>query len=258
MSLFKHCVILRLLQFSWNMFSLYLHRILEKEISSSPSAHPSNLPSVSKVPTIAPTPVPTLSPTLNPTTQAPSSRPSVFTPSTSTDDGVLGPTPSPVPRKPVVVPSRNPPPILGSILGSGRPPPLLPTEPKHSQNEYDTAPDFADLDDFFERKPFHDLEDILEDYSVIISYSGSRYYGTIVESNATLGDLFPRDYHAFWSQSFDVNRTFIISQTTFSGSPEPVGIDFFEMRRRIDTVLNQNVNFSYGPYGARIPLMSYQ
>merc|ERR1712216_798820 len=61
-------------------------------------------------------------------------------------------------------------------------------------------------------------EDILDDYSVILSYSGSRFYGTIAEPDKTFYDLFPPDYHAFWSKSFDVNRTFIISDTTASGT----------------------------------------
>ena len=127
-------------------------------------------------------------------------------------------------------------------------------EPLYIQNEYDEAPDFADFDDFFESPALHDLDYILEDYSVVISYSGSRFYGTIVESDASIESLFPQDYHAFWSQSFDVDRTFIISDTTFSSTP--VGVDFFEMRRRVVNALN--VEFSYGPYGALIPLMGYE
>jgi len=131
-----------------------------------------------------------------------------------------------------------------------------PTKPLHSENEYDTATDFAEWDDFFESKALHNLEDILDDYSVIISYSGSRFYGTMVEPNATFDDIFPQDYHAFWSQSFDVNRTFIISDTTFASNP--VAVDFFEMRRRINSVRNPNVQFSFGPFGALIPLMNYE
>jgi hypothetical protein len=37
-----------------------------------------------------------------------------------------------------------------------------------------------------------------------------------------------------------------------------VGIDWFEMRRRINSKLNPNVIFSYGPYGALIPLLNYE
>ena len=127
----------------------------------------------------------------------------------------------------------------------------------HTQNEYDEAPDFADWDDFFESTALHDLDDVLEDYSVVISYSGSRFYGTIIDPDASIDDIFPLDYHGFWSQSFDVNRTFIISDTTFASTP--VGIDFFEMRRRVkNPLLNKNIDFSYGPYGALIPLMDYE
>ena len=35
-------------------------------------------------------------------------------------------------------------------------------------------------------------------------------------------------------------------------------VDFFEMRRRVPSDLNENVNFKYGPYGALIPNMNYE
>ena len=132
----------------------------------------------------------------------------------------------------------------------------IPTQQQYKQNEYDEAPDFADVDDFFERQSVHDLEDILENYSVVLSYTGSRFYGTIINSTASLDDLFPPNYHAFWDQSFNGSRTFIISDTTLSSTP--VGVDFFEMRRRVNNMLNPNVQFSYGPHGALIPLMDYE
>jgi len=132
----------------------------------------------------------------------------------------------------------------------------IPTKQQYKQNEYDEAPDFSDVDDFFERQSVHDLEDILEDYSVVLSYTGSRFYGTIINSTASLDDLFPPNYHAFWDNSFNLSRTFIISDTTLSSTP--VGVDFFEMRRRVNNMLNPNVQFSYGPYGALIPLMDYE
>ncbi|KAL7541176.1 hypothetical protein ACHAXR_011631, partial [Thalassiosira sp. AJA248-18] len=123
--------------------------------------------------------------------------------------------------------------------------------------EYNLNPDFADFDDFFESKGLHDLDDVLDDYSIIISFSGSRFFGTIVEPDSQFEDLFPPDYHAFWSVAFNENRTFIISDTAAASTP--VGIDFFEMRRRVPRpMLNQNVKFDYGPFGALIPLMSYQ
>jgi len=270
-------------------FDMRLHTLLKKEITSSPSVQPSHIPSVTKVPTpipsqfptpmpttVAPSHLPTLEPTTQPPSYMPSISPSAFPlPTSSLTEGSIPPIEEPtafptilatptlgfdITLVPTVSAPRRPtyPPIPPGMMP---PPPTqsptpLPTKPTHTQIEYDTASDFADLDDFFERQPLHDLEDILEDYSVIISYSGSRYYGTIIESDATLDDIFPSDYHAFWSQSFNVNRTFIISEITFSSTP--VGVDFFEMRRRIGAELNPNVHFSYGPYGALIPLMSYQ
>jgi len=72
---------------------------------------------------------------------------------------------------------------------------LQPDEPVHSQNDYDTAPDFADWDDFFESPGLHDLSNILKNYSVVISYTGSRFYGTIVDPNTSVDELFPQDYH---------------------------------------------------------------
>ena len=35
-------------------------------------------------------------------------------------------------------------------------------------------------------------------------------------------------------------------------------IDFFEMRRRVPSNKNENVEFAYGPYGALIPNMAYE
>merc|ERR1719491_712859 len=78
--------------------------------------------------------------------------------------------------------------------------PSVPPTTVHSQTEYDRNKDFADWDDFFESPDLHDLRDIIEDYSIIISYAGSRFYGTIIQSNETVDDVFPPDYHAFWSQ----------------------------------------------------------
>jgi len=101
----------------------------------------------------------------------------------------------------------------------------------------------------------HDLTDFMERYAVIIAFTGSRYYGTMISPNSKFDDLFPEDYHAFWDDSFSLQRTFIISDTTYASSP--AGVDFFEMRRRINSELNPFVEFSYGPYGVLIPLVNY-
>lgn len=214
-------------------------------ILSPPTAAFSGRPTFSSTSQIAPPTVieeeedeafPTYAPTLFPT-----SSPSV--------DGQTSPFPTPAPQ---TLPTHQP-----TMSPTVAPTTLPPTKPLHSQTEYDKNEDFADWDDFFESPALHDLEKILKNYSIIISYSGSRFYGTIIEPDTTVDDMFPPDYHAFWSQSFNVDRTFIISDTTSNGSP--VGVDFFEMRRRIDSALrNQNVVFAYGPFGALIPLMEYE
>ena len=231
-------------------YDMRLYELLEKDVSNEPSTQPSNVPSVS----ILPTPSPSQSPTLSPTTAKPSASPTVSFPPTispvPTLEGTMG-------SSEMVGTNKTNAPTPGVARPTGAPPiTKFPTEPPvRSQNEYDTAPDFATFDDFFERKSLHNLEDILEDYSVVLSYTGSRFYGTIIEADASLDELFSKDYHAFWDQSFNIDRTFIISDTTYTATP--VGVDWFEMRRRINSLLNPNVDFSYGPYGALIPMMDY-
>ncbi|KAL9185555.1 hypothetical protein ACHAXT_003332 [Thalassiosira profunda] len=221
-------------------YDLRLHKILEKEVTATPSCQPSGLPSIepswspssnpsdlpsaspseSKVPTYKPTQIPSTSPTASPslppilpgTTRAPYT-PAPTAISTYSDTHTVGTNKTSAPT-PLV--TRPPEPTSPAPITP------FPTEPLRTQNEYETNPDFADWDDFFEAKPLHDLEEIMEDYAVVLSYSGSRFYGTIVNSTSSLGDLFPKDYHAFWSDSFDVNRTFIISDSTFGSTLEGV------------------------------------
>ena len=205
-----------LLCFSSSIFSTL--RILEPDSTPMPSSQPSDLPSVSKVPTSIPsqlpsdgpsslpTPMPSLSPTktLSPTSTSNPTITSYDTDRSTYFSGKSG---------------------KGSTSGkSGKgggygPSHSSKSAKPYTPNKYETAPDFADWDDFFESKSLHNLEDIMDDYSVILSYSGSRFYGTIIEPNQTFDDLFPPDYHAFWSQSFNVNRTFIISDTTITSTP---------------------------------------
>ena len=220
---------------------------LTPSLSQQPSAFPSQSPSISTQPTN--TPSISFEPSKTPT-KSPSSSP------VSLDESISPtttyPTSYPTPRQTfaMIMPDPTPSPTSAPTL------PPAPAPITFAENEYDTAPDFADVDDFFERQPLHDLEEILEDYSVVLTFTGSRFYGTIIHSNASLDELFPDNYHAFWDQSFNLNRTFIISDTTFGSSP--VGVDFYEMRRRINELLSPDIHFSYGPYGAMIPLMDYE
>lgn len=71
------------------------------------------------------------------------------------------------------------------------------------------------------------------------------------------------NYHAFWDNVFssfgaEDNSTFLISEPTSGGSP--VGISFFEMRRRNGITdegrsISQN---SYDPFGVLIPLVGFE
>lgn len=71
----------------------------------------------------------------------------------------------------------------------------------------DREADFADWDDFFEYPCLHDnLELLIEDeYSIHISFTGSRWYGTIFPANVTISEHFHRDYHV--SPHFGMLRT---------------------------------------------------
>jgi hypothetical protein len=259
-------------------YDMRLFKILEPERSESPSNQPSTVPST------PPSSAPTLKPSLSQQPSAfPSQEPSLSSQPTTFPSVSIKPTKAPtmspstpevgidgfdITTRPTFVVTFGSTPTVGSpeFGGGSADDEALPIGPPideadtetitFEENEYDTAPDFADVDDFFERKPLHDLEDILEDYSVVLTFTGSRFYGTIIQSNASLDELYPDNYHAFWDESFNVNRTFIISDTTFGSSP--VGVDFYEMRRRINELLNPDIHFSYGPYGAMIPLMDYE
>jgi len=238
-------------------YNMRLYKIREPDKELMPSSQPSDLPSISKVPSSVPSKSPSQSPSSSPTPVPSTSPTKTIAPTNS-----LHPTIKYYDTKRTYSSSDT---AKGGGSGYSKASKSSASKSSSSKaskyytpNNYETAPDFADWDDFFESKALHaGLEELLKDYSVIITYTGSRFYGTIVEPDATFGELFPPDYHAFWSQSFDINRTFIISDTTVSAN-SPVGIDFFEMRRRINTLLNPNVHFSYSPFGALIPLMNYE
>jgi hypothetical protein len=71
--------------------------------------------------------------------------------------------------------------------------------PNHPLFVEDPALDFAGWDDFFERDQEHDgLDAILQEgYSVIIFFTGNRWYASILPLNATT--TFKDDSHAFVS-----------------------------------------------------------
>jgi hypothetical protein len=79
-----------------------------------------------------------------------------------------------------------------------------------------------------------------------------------------IGDILPADQlykkmdHAFWDRAFSEpgqpdNHTFLISAPTTELTP--VGIDFYEMRRRN---VDLDYKYDYGPFGVLIPLVEFK
>lgn len=90
---------------------------------------------------------------------------------------------------------------------------------------------------------------------MVIAYAGSRWYGTIIDSGEDVEKMYSRDFHSFWDGGYNLDRTFVISDSSYDGSP--VGVDFYEMRRRSNRP-NAGADFAYGPFGALIPVMQYK
>ena len=69
------------------------------------------------------------------------------------------------------------------------------------------------------------------------------------------------EYHGFWAKTFTGlekadNATLIISEPTTSETP--VGVDFFELRRRNSVFAEGEYDYDYGPFGVKIPLVGYE
>jgi len=87
-------------------------------------------------------------------------------------------------------------------------------------------------------------------YSVILHYSGSRWHGTVMPSSS-MGNFKDSNYlsyyHGFWQKSFDRQRTFLLSEVSYDGSPEVC--DFFQMPQG-----SKGEKIGHGPYGMLVPL----
>lgn len=119
---------------------------------------------------------------------------------------------------------------------------------------------FSD-DDFFQlNNQTAEFSQLLKNYTVVLRYTGRRWYGQIVPPGLTATSFQEEEYHAFWNNAFsglgaEDNKTLIISSPSGSGSP--VGLDFYEMRRRNIQFENEIEGFDYGPFGVLIPLVEY-
>ncbi|KAL7551942.1 hypothetical protein ACHAWF_015151 [Thalassiosira exigua] len=124
------------------------------------------------------------------------------------------------------------------------------------------APEFFTDDDFFEQNnQTAEYAKLLQNYTFIIFYTGRRWYGQIIPPGLTATGFDEEEYHAFWANTFSGlgeqdNRTVIISAPTDRGSP--VGVDFYEMRRRNIAFETGDFDYNYDPYGVDIPLTEYE
>jgi len=107
-------------------------------------------------------------------------------------------------------------------------------------------------DDFFEiHTQYDEFNELLQNYTFVLKYTGRRWYGQIYPERSSKG-FDEEEYHAFWNRAFsgvgvDDNRTVIISAPTTDSSP--VGVDFYEMRRRNKQFEGTEKNYNYGPFG---------
>lgn len=110
---------------------------------------------------------------------------------------------------------------------------------------------YAD-DDFFEiHTQYDEFNELLQNYTFVLKYTGRRWYGQIYPERSSKS-FDEEEYHAFWNRAFsgvgiDDNRTVIISAPTTDSSP--VGVDFYEMRRRNKQFEGTEKNYNYGPFG---------
>jgi len=95
---------------------------------------------------------------------------------------------------------------------------------------------FFEDDDFFEiNNQTEDFQKLLNNYTFALSFTGRRWYGKLLAPDRYSGNFKEEEYHAFWDNAFSGlgdqdNSTLLISAPTTKGSP--VGVDFYEMRRR--------------------------
>ncbi len=99
----------------------------------------------------------------------------------------------------------------------------------------------AEIDDHF-------FINDMNDTSIALVYSGSRWFGVEERSSVAVFSKFNEDFHAFWMDFFSTKRM-LVSEPTFKSSP--VGVDFKQ-------IINGEGGKEYGPYGRLKPLALYE
>ena len=88
-----------------------------------------------------------------------------------------------------------------------------------------TSPDDYSDDDFFEiNNKSTAFQKLMTNYTFLLRYTGSRWYGQILNPNLSGESFKEEEYHAFWMNSFSGlgqqdNQTLIISELTSKVSP---------------------------------------
>jgi len=121
---------------------------------------------------------------------------------------------------------------------------------------------FFEDDDFFEiNNQTEDFQKLMNNYTFALSFTGRRWYGKLLSPDRYSGNFKEEEYHAFWDNAFSGlgdqdNSTLLISAPTTKGSP--VGVDFYEMRRRNVAFESGIHDYDYSPFGVLIPLVEYE
>mmetsp|Transcript_16833 Transcript_16833/g.27649 ORF Transcript_16833/g.27649 Transcript_16833/m.27649 type:complete len:517 (+) Transcript_16833:850-2400(+) len=124
------------------------------------------------------------------------------------------------------------------------------------------TPDGYDDDDFFEiANQTLAFQQLMKNYTFLLRYTGSRWYGQIINPDLSSKSFEEEEYHAFWQNSFsgmgqEDNSTLIISEAT--NTAKPAGVDFFEMRRRNKVFEGGIYDYDYSPYGVLLPLVTLE
>ena len=122
----------------------------------------------------------------------------------------------------------------------------------------DAGDDGRFTDDFFQyNNESTSFQELMKNYTFVLRYTGLRWYGDLLPPGQRFyTKTTPEEYHAFWDNAFSKigendNSTMLISGPSLGLNP--IGVDFYEMRRRSV----RGKSYDYGPYGILVPLMDF-
>mmetsp|Transcript_33828 Transcript_33828/g.81793 ORF Transcript_33828/g.81793 Transcript_33828/m.81793 type:complete len:131 (+) Transcript_33828:1037-1429(+) len=106
------------------------------------------------------------------------------------------------------------------------------------------------------------FQELLKNYTFVLRYTGRRWYGQIVPPGLTGNNFVEEEYHAFWNNAFSGlgnqdNSTLLISADVYDKG-SPVGVDFYEMRRRNVAFETGTHDYDYSPFGVLVSLTDHE